>query len=180
MSIERARLGRLVAQSVKRPTSAQVTISLLVGSSPTSGSVLTARSPEPTSDSVSVSLPLPCSHSASLSLSLSNINKTLKKNQIKLEERAWTVVMQVVPKPRWTVVHSTRRVCWRELRTDAQHRPRERISKLLAHAVPAARPSYPLPTCCFWRKQLEEARQKLLFPPHKEPGHFCSISLESP
>ena len=97
-----------------------------------------------------------------------------------MEERAWTIVVQAVPEPCWTVVHSTRRACWRELRTDAQHRPCECISKLLAHAVPAARPSYPFPTCCFWRKQLEKARQKLLFPSHKKPGHFCSISLESP
>ena len=45
-----------VAQSVKRPTSAQVMISQSVGSSPVSGSVLTARSLEPVSDSVSPSL----------------------------------------------------------------------------------------------------------------------------
>ena len=45
-----------MAQSVKRPTSAQVTISRFVGSSPTSGSVLTAQSLEPVSDSVSPSL----------------------------------------------------------------------------------------------------------------------------
>ena len=45
-----------MAQPVKRPTSAQVMITQLVGSSPTSGSVLTARSPEPASDSVSPSL----------------------------------------------------------------------------------------------------------------------------
>ena len=36
-----------MAQLVERPTSAQITISLLVGSSPASGSVLTARSSEP-------------------------------------------------------------------------------------------------------------------------------------
>ena len=48
--------GAWVAQSVKQPTSAQVMISRSVSSSPTSGSVLTAQSPEPVSDSVSPSL----------------------------------------------------------------------------------------------------------------------------
>ena len=60
-----------MAQSVKSPTSAQVTILLLARSSPASGSMLTAQSLEPTSDSVSVSLPLPHSSTVSLSLSLS-------------------------------------------------------------------------------------------------------------
>ena len=48
--------GAWVALSVKRPTSAQVTISWSVSSSPGSGSVLTAQSLEPVSDSVSPSL----------------------------------------------------------------------------------------------------------------------------
>ena len=62
------RSGAWVAQSVERPTSAQVMISQFVGSSPTSGSVLTARSLEPALDSVSpLSLPLPCLRSPSLS-----------------------------------------------------------------------------------------------------------------
>ena len=51
--------GPWVAQSVKRPTSAQVMISQSVGSSPVSGSVLTAWSLEPASDSVSPSLSAP-------------------------------------------------------------------------------------------------------------------------
>ena len=53
-----------MAQLVKRPTLAQVMISLSVSSSPASGSVLTAQSLEPALDSVSLSLPLPhsCSH----------------------------------------------------------------------------------------------------------------------
>ena len=51
--------GAWVAQSVKRPTSAQVTISLFVGSSPALGSVLTAQSLEPALDSVSPSLSAP-------------------------------------------------------------------------------------------------------------------------
>ena len=63
-----------VAQSVKRPTSAQVMISWFVGLSPVLGSVLTAQSLEPASDSVSPSLsappPLVLSFSLSLSLSL--------------------------------------------------------------------------------------------------------------
>ena len=47
--------GTWVAQSVKRPTSAQVMISEFMGSSPASGSALTAPSLDPTSDSVSPS-----------------------------------------------------------------------------------------------------------------------------
>ena len=47
--------GAWVAQSVKCPTSAQVMISQSVGSSPASGSVLTAQNLEPVSDSVSPS-----------------------------------------------------------------------------------------------------------------------------
>ena len=45
-----------VAQSLKRPTSAQVTISQFVSSSPMSGSVLMAQSLEPALDSESPSL----------------------------------------------------------------------------------------------------------------------------
>ena len=48
--------GAWVAQSVKRPTSAQVMISRSVSSSPALGSLLTARSLEPVSDFVSPSL----------------------------------------------------------------------------------------------------------------------------
>ena len=60
--------GAWVAQSVRRPTSAQVMISRSVSSSPASGSVLTAQSLEPVSDSV----PSPIH---ALSLSVSKINK---------------------------------------------------------------------------------------------------------
>ena len=55
-SLRGANWGTWVAQSVKRPTSAQVMISRSVSSSPASGSVLTAQSLEPVSDSVSPSL----------------------------------------------------------------------------------------------------------------------------
>ena len=48
--------GSWVAQSVERPTSAQVMISRFMGSCPASGSALTAQSLEPASDSVSPSL----------------------------------------------------------------------------------------------------------------------------
>ena len=48
-----------MAQSLKLPTSAQVTISQLVGSLPALGSVLTAQGLEPASDSVSPSLSVP-------------------------------------------------------------------------------------------------------------------------
>ena len=61
--------GTWVAQSVKRPTSAQVTISRSVGSSPASGSGLMAQSLEPASDSVSPSLSDPPPFMLCLSLS---------------------------------------------------------------------------------------------------------------
>ena len=52
-------MGIWVAQSVKRPTSAQVMISRSVSSSPTSDSVLTAQSLDPALDSVTPSLSAP-------------------------------------------------------------------------------------------------------------------------
>ena len=61
-----------MARSLERPTSAQVMISLLVGSSPASGSVLTARRPEPASDSVSPTPSVCPSPAHTLSLSLKN------------------------------------------------------------------------------------------------------------
>ena len=64
-----------MAQSVAPPTSAQVMISRFVGSSPVSGSVLTARSLEPASDSVSPSLSAP----PLLMLFVSKINKNIFK-----------------------------------------------------------------------------------------------------
>ena len=68
--------GAWVAQSNEQPTSAQVMISQLVGSSPAVGSARTAQSLEPAGNSVSLclslSLSLPCSLSLTLSLSLSN------------------------------------------------------------------------------------------------------------
>ena len=68
-----------MAQSVERPTSAQVTISRSVSLSPASGSVLTVQSLEPASDSVSLFLSAPPLLMLCLSLSLSKINKHLKK-----------------------------------------------------------------------------------------------------
>ena len=68
--------GAWVAQSVERPTSAQVMISRFASSSPVLGSVLTAQSLEPASDSVSPSLSAP----PPLAPFLSTINKHLKKN----------------------------------------------------------------------------------------------------
>ena len=61
-------------------------ISQLVGSSPTSGSVLTAQNLEPASDSVSPSLSLPLPHSHSVSVS-----------KIKYIRGAW--VVQLVERP---------------------------------------------------------------------------------
>ena len=74
--------GVWVAQSIKRPTSAQVMVSRFVSSSPTSGSMLTAWSLEPASDSVSHprSLPLP---SRTLSLFFSKISIKKKKKKKK-------------------------------------------------------------------------------------------------
>ena len=64
--------GTWVAQSVKHPALAQVMISQLLSSSPTSGTVLTARILEPASDSVSPSLSAPLLLTLCLSLSLKN------------------------------------------------------------------------------------------------------------
>ena len=67
-----------MAQSVKRPTLAEVMISQFVGSIPTSGSVLTAQNLEPALDSVSP--PLPALPMLMLCLSLSLNNKRFLKN----------------------------------------------------------------------------------------------------
>ena len=67
--------GAWVAQSVKPPTSAQVMISRSVGSSPASGSVLTAQSLEPALYSVSPLLSAPPLPMLCLSLSLKNKHK---------------------------------------------------------------------------------------------------------
>ena len=75
-SLKKERRGAWVAQSVERPTSAQVMISQLVGSNPASGSVLTAQSLEPASDSVSPSLSAPSPPMLCLSLSLSQEGKS--------------------------------------------------------------------------------------------------------
>ena len=72
--------GAWVAQSVKRPTSAQVTSSRFAGPSPASGSVPTARSPEPASGSGSPSLSAPPLLARACSLSLSKNKYTLKQN----------------------------------------------------------------------------------------------------
>ena len=67
-----------VAQSVGRPTSAQVMISWSVSSSPMSGSVLIAQNLEPASDSVSPSLSAPPLLVHSLSENQTNIKKQKK------------------------------------------------------------------------------------------------------
>ena len=61
--------GPWVAQSVKRPTSAQVMISQFMSSSLVSGSVFTAQCLEPASDSVSPSLSLSLPSLLSVSVS---------------------------------------------------------------------------------------------------------------
>ena len=101
MDIKRTHFGGTwVAQSVKRPTSAQVMISQFVGLSPALGSVLTARSLEPASDSVCLSLSAPSpAHALSLSLQkLINLRKKifLKKkktpNSLSPKMEAWDEV----------------------------------------------------------------------------------------
>ena len=74
--------GAWVAQSVKRPTSAQVMISRSVSSSPASGSVLTAQSLEPVSDSVSPSLSDPPPFMLCLCLKINKRLKKIKKKKI--------------------------------------------------------------------------------------------------
>ena len=64
--------GTWVAQSVERPTSAQVMVSLSMSSSPASGSVLTAQGLEPALDSVSPSASTPPPLMFCLSLSVKN------------------------------------------------------------------------------------------------------------
>ena len=61
-----------MAQSVEHPASAQVTVSRFAGSSPASGSALTARSLEPASDSVSPPLSRCTSPAHARALSLSS------------------------------------------------------------------------------------------------------------
>ena len=70
-----------MAQSVGRPTLAQVMISQFVGSNPTSSSVLTAQSLEPALDSVSPFLSAHLLLTLCLFLSLSKVNKQKKKKK---------------------------------------------------------------------------------------------------
>ena len=74
--------GAWLAQSVKHPTSTQVTISWFMSLSPALGSVLIAQSLEPASDSVSPSLPLSHSYCFSVCLAL-----FLKRKKIKVKEQ---------------------------------------------------------------------------------------------
>ena len=74
--LQRISRGAWAAQSVKRPTSAQIMISWFTGSSPIMGSVPTAQGLKPALDSVSPSLSAPLQ--LVISLSLSKINKHLK------------------------------------------------------------------------------------------------------
>ena len=73
--------GAWGAQLAKLPTSAQVMVSWFMGSSPSSGSMLSARSPQPASESVSPSLSAPPLLMVSLSLSKINIKKQKQKKQ---------------------------------------------------------------------------------------------------
>ena len=71
--------SKLVTQLAERVAWAQVTISLLVSSSPASGSVRTARSPEPASDPVSPSLRPSLTGTLSLALKINKHKKNKKK-----------------------------------------------------------------------------------------------------
>ena len=86
--------GAWVAQSVKRPTLAQVMILRSVSLSPASGSVLTAQSLEPVSDSVSPSLSAPpplvlCLKKQSVAscTTYSNTSHTHTKNLFNMNEK---------------------------------------------------------------------------------------------
>ena len=79
--------GAWVAQSVKRPNSARVMIPWFVGSSPASGSVLTAQSLEPALDSVCVSLSAPLPLVFSLSLCQKRIKTFKKKFKVSVRYR---------------------------------------------------------------------------------------------
>ena len=68
-----------VAQLVKHPTLAYITIPQFKGSSPASGSVLTAQNLKPTSDSVFPSLSAPPLLAFSLFLSKVNMEKKRKE-----------------------------------------------------------------------------------------------------
>ena len=83
MTLMREARDSWVAQSVRHPTSAQVMISRFMGSSPASGSVLTAQSLESASDSVSPSLSTPPPPLLMLCLYVSLKNKHLKNKKIK-------------------------------------------------------------------------------------------------
>ena len=89
-----------MAQLVKRPTSAQVMISQSVGSSPVSGSVLTAWSLEPASDSVSPSLSAPLFLTLCLCLSLKN-KQTLKQFFLKEKDTKTERQNRGPEKPYW-------------------------------------------------------------------------------
>ena len=93
--------GAWVAQSVKPPASAPVMISWFVGSSPASGSVLTAQSLEPASDSVSPSLSAPPLLVGSLSLknkqTFKKINKKKERNEFLLRQLFPSLNLTVMP-----------------------------------------------------------------------------------
>ena len=82
-----------MAQSVKRPTSAQVMISRFMGSSPVSGPVLTARSLEPALDCVSPSLSAPPLLMLCLFPPLSKVNTHFFKKDFfkKIDRRFFSV-----------------------------------------------------------------------------------------
>ena len=86
--------GAWMAQSAKRPTSAQVMISWPMSSSPASGSVLTAQSLEPASDSVSLSLSAP--PPLTLCISKKQTNKQTKNQENKKTRRELKQVLQML------------------------------------------------------------------------------------
>ena len=89
--------GTWVAQSVERPTLAQVMILWFVSSSPVSSSVLTAQSLEPASDSLSPSLSAPPLLVLSLSKTKKPKNKT--QNLAPNSPPAWGCTFSLFPYP---------------------------------------------------------------------------------
>ena len=92
----------LVAQSVKRPTSAQIMISWFLGLSPMLGSVLTARSLAPALDSMSTSVSSPHPFTLSLNLSLSRSLALSKINIKKIKLMNWDEITKGINECRKT------------------------------------------------------------------------------
>ena len=131
--------GAWVAQSVKRLTSAQVMISSFVSSCPTSGSVLTARSLEPTSDSVSPSLSLCPSPAHAVSLSkINKREKNFKKRTKTIHKVPWIKKhVTLCPRPQMATTQRFITNRWLQYRSEAwvylEHGRPAQQSRVISH-----------------------------------------------